>query len=260
MIEIIDIKELNLDYEVDNKTKYVSPDKRVLVYQKSTEIPKRFRMPSAVYFTLQDLLAKYKLENHLDNILYIFNESIINMSMFRQRINAFKSNKSYNSFSEFDELAYYYAVFLQENAELLQITIKSNIKGKKHDITLKSKVVLKEILSLIQVKYKNKNKAVEHYEQKKEVSDNFNQSKYYDFILFTTCKYFYSYFKKNCKTLKKYTIYFYVGQIFVVLDLLDTEIVFNKKNNIKYNYTSYYKYLTDNIHNCLNRMPDFYKK
>ncbi len=261
MLEYIDIREFNLDYPIDDKYIEVIPDKRVLVYQRNIEVPKKILISSALYFTIRDLLKNNNLEVHLDNILYIFNDTYNNLSVFRQRIKIFKAKKAYNSFTDIDELSQFISIFKQKKAELLQITIKSNVDGVKHDITLKSKEIIDNIFKLIINDIGEDNIAnTKYYEEKKKVSDSFDTNKYYDFMVFAMCKYFFTYFKKNCKKMKKYTIYFYVGQIFVVLNLLDTEVKFNQKNYKKYNYLSYYKYLTDNINNILNRMPDFYRK
>lgn len=261
MIEYIDINDFNLDYPIDGKAKYVKPDKRILVYQQNKEVPKRFKISSAIYFTIHGLLIKHKLEDHLDNILYIFNEAIINLSIFKQRIERFKAKEAYNSYTDIDELNHYLAIYKNENAELLEITIKSNIKGKRHDITIKSKNIINNILDLITKDLGEESfEDIEYFENKRNISDSFDTKKYYDFMVFTMCNYFYNYFKKNCKTLKKYTLYFYVGQIFVVLNLLDSEKKFNQKNYKRYNYISYYKYLTDNINNCIERLPNFYKE
>ena len=257
----MEYKECNLKYEFDSKTKYVNPDKRVLVYQPKLEVPKRFRIPSAVYYTMQDLLIKENLEIHLNNILYIFNESIILLDIAKQRVNIFKKKDAYNSYTDLDELAHFYSIHKNQNSELIQIIIKTNLNGKKHDITIKSKDLMKSILENIALNIGADNwNDTSFYENKKEVSDSFDTKKYGDFFVFSCCKFFNTYLNKNCKKLKKYKAYFLVGQIFVILDLLDSKEDFQLKNDKIYNYTSYYKYLTDNIRNCLNRMPDFYKK
>lgn len=256
----MEFQDCNLTYEFDGKLKYVKPDKRVLVYQPKLEVPKRFKIPSAVFYTIYDLLLQNELEKHLDNILYIFNEAINLLRISKARVTSFNNKTAYNSYSELDELGHFYSVYRNQNAELIQITFKSNLKGRKHDITIKSKELINNVLKTIAKNIGNENWTnTTYYESKKMDSDNFIPKRYNDFFEFTCCKYLYTYFKKNCKQIKKYKAYFLVGQFFVVLNLLDSEQDFNLKNDHIYNYTNYYKYLTDNIRNCLNRMPVFYK-
>lgn len=130
----MEFQDCNLTYEFDGKLKYVKPDKRVLVYQPKLEVPKRIKIPSAVFYTIYDLLLQNKLEKHLDNILYIFNEVINLLRISKARVNSFNNKTAYNSYSELDELAHFYSVYKNQNAELIQITFKSNLKGRKHDI------------------------------------------------------------------------------------------------------------------------------
>jgi len=222
-----------------NKYSFVKKD----LYNKVSEITsflKSKRLTNNLCVILNDLNYRISIEKNLNDLKQQIDRS--------KRIN-----------EEF-EFGKFIAKFGAGEIEISEIQFKAINKGKSEKFLIKSESF---ILSVMRAILSTKN--ISDWDKyNNDLGDDYIPSIYksdkmVDFIIYAYCLSLLIEIEKIDRTMSKYKKYYIAGRLFAAIDLLDNENEFNKKNHLlKYSYTSYYKYLTDNLKNIETRIPKLF--
>lgn len=206
------------------------------------------------------VLKRFNLESYVDNFCFLLHEfeySYISKELELEEGNSKNYAKAVVEEYKFGE---YIKNFGENKMQLNEIVFRGTKDGKKYDYVVKTRSFKLSIMRAI-LSYNGQQNWNEY---NKSWGDDFAMQEYIpsqmpDFIKYAYLTAMWSELLKIDSGFKKYKIFEIIGRLFSVVRMLDDEKQFNEKNGTQYTYTSYYKYLTDNVRNIYNRCPPLYR-
>lgn len=209
---------------------------------------------------VSEILIPFKLNKQIDNLCLIINDLDYRISLEKNSDDINQKIDWSRRINEEYEFGKFIAKFGNKEIDVLEIQFKSLNKGRSDNFSVKTKSFILSIMRAIL----SANNISDWDKYNSQWGDDYIPSTYkpdkeVDFTIYAYCLSLLLALEKAGKDISKYRRYYIVGRLFAVIGLLDDESAFNKKNHsLKYSYTSYYKYLTDNVKNIENRIPKLF--